>query len=255
MELIRCSARLTRCRGLSSFQPDAVARTVSDTDVGRAGRIGGVRDPIRPEIGARCQNSGRYRSSVAWRRRGSFADRSDQTIHDVSEDSGMIADMRWTQEGLTARGFSGFVPFAALPSSDVPAGPGVYVVVRPNESAPLFLPMNPAGRFKGKDPSVTVEALEESWVAGVSLVYVGKANGGGNGKRGIRKRLDEYRRHGAGEPVGHWGGRYIWQLADSAELLVGWMQTQDEEARIVERDMIAEFTTEHLKRPFANLKD
>ncbi len=130
----------------------------------------------------------------------------------------------------------------------------MYVVVRPNESAPLFLPTNPAGRFKGKDPSVTVEALEESWVAGVSLVYIGKANGGSNGKRGIRKRLDEYRRHGAGEPVGHWGGRYIWQLADSAELLIGWMQTQDEEARIVERDMIADFTAEHSKRPFANLK-
>jgi hypothetical protein len=85
----------------------------------------------------------------------------------------------------------------------------------------------------------------------VSLLYIGKANGGSTGARGLRRRLDEYRRHGAGSPVGYWGGRYIWQLADSDELLVGWKT--DGGARELERSMIAEFKATHTKRPFANL--
>ncbi|CAM4413263.1 hypothetical protein NONI108955_26070 [Nocardia ninae] len=42
----------------------------------------------------------------------------------------------------------------------------------------------------------------------------------------------------------------IWQLADSAELLVGWRPTDD--ARATEKAMIAEFVATYGKRPFAN---
>jgi hypothetical protein len=161
--------------------------------------------------------------------------------------------MDWSQQGLVAAGFSGFVSFNALGASNVPSNPGVYVVIRPTSITPQFLTMSPAGWFKGKDPSVPIAELEQSWIPDVSLLYIGKANGGSTGTRGLRKRLDEYRRHGAGSPVGHWGGRYIWQLADSDELLVGWKTTANGSARELERNMIAEFKTEHTKRPFANL--
>ena len=161
--------------------------------------------------------------------------------------------MKWTQDALIDAGFEGFVPFSELPTSQVPTAPGVYVVIRVAGTDPKFLQKSPAGWFKGKDPSVPVTTLENAWVPGSPVVYLGKANGGATGRRGLRKRLDEYRRHGAGEPVGHWGGRYIWQLADSDDLVVGWKPTADVNARTLERNMIAEFSADHAKRPFANL--
>jgi hypothetical protein len=162
--------------------------------------------------------------------------------------------MDWSQSGLEQAGFSGWVPFSALGTANVPADPGVYVVLRPDNTTPLFLPVSPAGWFKGKDPSVPIADLEKSWVPDASLLYVGKANGGRDGRRGLRTRLDEYRRYGAGTPVAHRGGRYVWQLADSDDLLVGWKTTADGIARELERNMIAEFKAMHSKRPFANLR-
>jgi hypothetical protein len=166
---------------------------------------------------------------------------------------GKMQAVTWTQSALAEQGFSGFVRFSDLPTAGVPTDPGVYVVVRPATTDPVFLPSSAAGWLKGKDPSVPIAVLENAWVEEASVMYIGKANLGSTGDRGLRKRLEEYRSHGTGKRTPHGGGRYIWQLADRDDLLVGWRPTADADARSLERQMIVEFEKAYQKRPFANL--
>jgi hypothetical protein len=162
--------------------------------------------------------------------------------------------MTWDESTMRAMGFVGFVPFTDLPRWSVPAGPGVYVVLRTADDLPTFLEHSVGGHFKGKDPSVSAAKLESNWITGSDVVYIGKADAGSTGRRGLAKRLDEYRRFGAGEPIGHWGGRYIWQLADHAELLVAWKDEPLAVAEDTEAALLTDFLSDFGSLPFANLK-
>ncbi len=161
------------------------------------------------------------------------------------------APKSFSRVDLEAIGFQGWRTWGALRDTDfatVPAGPAAYVIYRTAVSGPSFLGMNPGGRFKDKDPSVAVEVLNTSWVAGAHVVYIGKADV-------ADRRLKQFARFGAGEPVGHWGGRYIWQLSDSDQLLVAWHAISwTEQARGYEKRLLARFAELHGGvRPFANL--
>ncbi|MCL6421955.1 hypothetical protein Bequi_00900 [Brachybacterium sp. JHP9] len=164
----------------------------------------------------------------------------------------------WTRAGLTRIGFRGFVPFADLLTVPVEALPnvdGVYVVIRDSNDPPVFLEHSIAGHFKGRDPTVTdLSALERAWVSGAHVLYIGKAAIGKAGRRGLRKRLEEYRRFGDGEPVGHSGGRLVWQMADHADLLVAWCPTPGRDPEEVETQLLDAFVDEYGKIPFANLR-
>jgi hypothetical protein len=152
---------------------------------------------------------------------------------------------------LERAGFVGWATWRKLRLSDYAAilsVPGAYVVYRPTGTFPTFVQPSPAGWFKGEDPTVPEERLQSEWVEGARVVHIGKADV-------LRRRLSQFGRFGAGEAVGHRGGRLIWQLADADKLLVAWHAvTWDEAARDYERRLLAAFVEQHDgRRPFANL--
>ena len=99
-------------------------------------------------------------------------------------------------------------------------------------------------------PSTTIATLNSVWVPGARVVYVGKAAG----RQGLRGRLNAYRRQGQGRNAGHSGGGYIWQLADSDQLLVAWRTVSEPPPGRAEAELIAEFSALHGALPFANRK-
>ncbi len=159
---------------------------------------------------------------------------------------------------LQAQGFEGFKTMGKLIDGawkQIPAQKGVYVILCESESTPHFLHEGTGDFFKGKNPNVSIAKLNANWVDGTSVVYIGKAGGSGCSAT-LQKRLGQYLRFGQGASVCHWGGHYIWQLADSKDLIACWRPLFSDDPREVERQMIADFKTIHAgKRPFANLID
>lgn len=142
-------------------------------------------------------------------------------------------------------GFTGFVPWRSLDPAEIPSSPGVYLVLRDGHRASFVHPGS-GGRFKGRDPNVASDVLMAKWVEPSDVVYVGKATS-------LRTRLRQFRDFGVGKPIGHWGGRYIWQLDRAHDLIVCWKPT-DEDPALIETDLLARFVGIHGRLPFANLR-
>ena len=134
----------------------------------------------------------------------------------------------------------------------IPAVRGVYVLLRSATHAPVFLEEGTGGFFKGKDPNVPLEVLRQNWVEPSPVVYIGKA-GDPVQAATLRSRLWQYLRFGTGANVGHWGGRYIWQLEDAESLLACWLPLPDGSPSELESSLIDTFRQEHGVRPYANL--
>ncbi|MBN9612832.1 MAG: hypothetical protein J0H64_05135 [Actinobacteria bacterium] len=155
---------------------------------------------------------------------------------------------------LRVAGFQGFLPVHQLAGSPtlIPNERGVYVWVRDSRAEPEFLEVDTGGHFKGRNPNVPIDELRSNWVAGSAVVYIGKA-GDPDSSSTLRQRLGQYLKFGAGAAVGHWGGRYVWQLADSSDLLIAWLPLPDGFPSAVESELIDQFRAQFGERPFANL--
>lgn len=155
-----------------------------------------------------------------------------------------------TIEDVENSGFEGFISIEQLrpDKSVIPSGAGVYMIIRPTKTAPQFLTEGTGGHFKGKNPNICIDTLQKNWIDDSCVLYIGKATS-------LRRRLKQYIDFGDGQPVGHWGGRYIWQLKEASQLLVCWKETPEENSKEVESRLIQEFKSIYKMRPFANLQD
>jgi hypothetical protein len=66
--------------------------------------------------------------------------------------------------------------------------------------------------------------------------------------------VKRYLRFGHGRVVGHWGGRFVWQLRDHTALRVCWKTTRAEDATPTETALQARFREHYGVLPFANLQ-
>ncbi len=150
---------------------------------------------------------------------------------------------------LKKEGFIGFKTVSELfdDNSILPNAKGGYLVLYIAHDRPLFLTTGSGGHFKHKDPNVSLTELRSNWVNNTIVVYIGKA-------ASLKSRLMQYMKFGQGKNIGHYGGRYIWQLKNSQELVVCW-KPLDVDPRLFERNLIEEFVSVFGERPFANLRD
>ena len=156
-------------------------------------------------------------------------------------------------DGICLEGFSEPVTIDELRRtrcSGILKSPGIYLIVRTSDRRPRFLVQSTGGWFKGKDPSYPLEVVRANWIQGAHVVYVGK----GAGRKGLKGRLCQLLDFGFGKPVGHRGGRLLWHLRDSRELLVRWRTCLAKEADRAETEAIARFKVVYDdKRPYANM--
>ena len=124
---------------------------------------------------------------------------------------------------------------------------GVYIVVLPKTFQEIcFEEDSKAGRFKGKNPTVSPDTLKANWVDGAEILYIGKT------ERTIQKRMREHIDFWNGKPVAAWGGRFIAQLQNFKDLEI-WFLPWDRPAEM-ETALINEFKVRYKKLPFANLR-
>lgn len=151
-------------------------------------------------------------------------------------------------------GFVGFKKMNDLfkDNSAIPKTKGVYLVLNPNYKKAEYLQIGTGGYFKERNPNVSPEILKSNWVENSLVVYIGKA-GSETGNATLNSRLKQYFGFGQGKKIGHWGGRLIWQLKNSGNLIVCWKPLPTDEPRSIEYQLINEFVASFSKLPFANL--
>lgn len=151
----------------------------------------------------------------------------------------------WAALAFRAAGWHGFVRLTTISPATLPVEHGVYVVLRDASKPPVFV--DPRSMPKRRRAWYAHAQLESRWVIGAEVVYLGKAGSAG----GLRERVIDFARNASG----HSGGRSIWQLADSGDLLVAWVETPGEDPQDLEDQLLFGFQRDHDGRlPFANVR-
>ena len=166
--------------------------------------------------------------------------------------------MSYSIEDLQRFGFQGFDLMKAwdknqilgLHTKDIE---GVYVIARHSISTPEF---TQEIHHKPRPRVWSPAEAGQRWVEGVQTLYFGKGPLRRPDSRGYRKglanRIEEFRAHGFGRGASHYGGKLVWQLKDSDDLLLGWKSLREEESDQVESGLILGFRHLLGHQPYAN---
>lgn len=156
---------------------------------------------------------------------------------------------------LCKEGFKGFIPFSKVEDrkKEILELQGVYLIVSPPGFKMRFLKTRPGGFYTNKYPNFLPNNLAANWVENAIVLYIGKS-GGKLIKATLPKRIISYRKFGTGKSSRHRGGRIIWQLQDSEQLLLCWKSSMKDPSK-VKTDLIASFRETYGARPFANLRN
>lgn len=150
-------------------------------------------------------------------------------------------------EEIKKYGFKGFESVKDLreDSSRIPKKKGVYLVLKPQDMDVDFLETGTGGHTKG-NPNVSRDKLKAKRIENMLVLYVGRTG------RTLYKRINELLRFGQGENIGHRGGRYLWQINHSEELVICWKEMQDEDPEEIKNRLLLDFESKYSKLPFAN---
>ena len=151
-----------------------------------------------------------------------------------------------------AAGFSGFVTVGDVLDGGLPQDAslsecGVYLVCRPPGFKPRFIPPEEAAAAGNVDNPLSASDLRAKWVDRAEVLYIGQTT------RPLQERLGELCKYAIGCAHNHYGGRILWQLRDSRQLLLCWKPTQ--KPGEFEGELIDGFKRELGKFPFANWRN
>lgn len=166
-----------------------------------------------------------------------------------------------TVDAVRQAGFHGFTRVNDLIAnrSSIPSARGIYLALYTGSAVPVFLAAGTAGCFARGNPNVPVARLQARWISGTPVIYIGQAGGTRGAKPSrhtLHSRISQYLDFGLGKDVRHWGGRLIWQIGQSMDLLLCWrpLMVHEQDPRSMETALIRAFEASFGTLPFANLQ-
>ena len=131
----------------------------------------------------------------------------------------------------------------------IPQVSGVYVVDTPRNDFMPEISSETTGPefFKGRSLLYSAEELQKKFMqSDRKRIYIGKATN-------LRQRISHMIRYGMGENIPHRGGRAVWQIMNSRELLFGWCPCEN--PRGVEHEMLVAYRLAYNVYPMANWRE
>ena len=156
---------------------------------------------------------------------------------------------------LEQQGFEGFLLVGQLRHDRceaLPNLPGIYAVVRETIEKPEFMTRSNAAEYRGESPTRPIDELIECWVPRAQILFYGRAFGPGV-RSLIKQRVKRYMRFGQGRVVGHWDGRFVWQLRDHSSLRIAWKVIESGDLQAAEDELQLRFSAHYGEPPFANM--